>query len=42
LKSHGAALLGIPPASVDPTVLDLLTFWISPNAMAVRKKVGLL
>jgi hypothetical protein len=41
IKERGTALLGLEAAEVIPTIEDLLRFWVSPNAMAIRRQVGL-
>lgn len=41
VKQRGESLLGLGPADVSPAIHDLLRFWISPNAMTIRRQVGL-
>jgi tetratricopeptide (TPR) repeat protein len=42
VEERGTALLGLPPADVSATVEDLLLFWISPGAMAIRRQIGMI
>lgn len=42
LKAKGPRLFGIEAQSLGATLEDLLRFWISPDAMAIRRQVGLL
>ena len=41
IKERGPRLLGLDPADIVQTIEDLLRFWVSPNAMAIRRQVGL-
>jgi tetratricopeptide (TPR) repeat protein len=41
VKERGASLLGLSPADVSATVEDLLLFWVSPGAMAIRRQIGM-
>jgi hypothetical protein len=41
LKAKGPRLFGIEAQSLGATLEDLLKFWISPDAMAIRRQVGL-
>ncbi|MBN1609416.1 MAG: tetratricopeptide repeat protein [Polyangiaceae bacterium] len=40
VKERGTPLLGLSRADLSATVEDLLTFWISPGAMAIRRQIG--
>lgn len=42
LESSGAELFGLDPADVSPLVQDLITTWVSPRAMALRRTLGML
>lgn len=42
LKAKGPRLFGIEAQSLGATLEDLLKFWISPDAMAIRRQIGLL
>jgi len=41
LKAGGPRLFGIEAQSLGTTLEDLLKFWISPEAMVIRRQVGL-
>jgi hypothetical protein len=41
IRKRGPALLGLDAAELAPTIDDLLKFWISSNAMAIRRQLGL-
>jgi hypothetical protein len=42
LREHGSALLGLPSQYIGATVDDLLKFWLSPEAMTIRRQLGLI
>jgi hypothetical protein len=41
LQRQAPALMGIDAGSVPAMVEDLLRFWVSPDAMSIRRQVGL-
>jgi hypothetical protein len=41
IRQRGPALLGLEQAQLAPLIDDLLLFWISPAAMAIRGQLGL-
>jgi hypothetical protein len=42
LRQHSEALLGIAAGEVGSILEDLLQFWVSPDAMSIRRQVGLI
>lgn len=42
LQQHSESLLGIAPGNVGAILEDLLKFWVSPDAMSIRRQVGLI
>ncbi len=41
VKEHGASLLGLDRQSIAATLEDLLRFWVSEQAMTIRRQIGL-
>jgi hypothetical protein len=42
LRQNSESLLGIPAGEVGAVLEDLLKFWVSPDAMTMRRQVGLI